>query len=93
MKSYYVYIISNWTSEVLYIGITNDLERRLSEHSNKIIKGFSSKYNLNKLVYYEEYSDVSQAIEREKQLKKWGRQKKNWLIETPNPTWKNLANG
>jgi putative endonuclease len=68
--NYYVYIISNFNNEVLYIGVTNDLKRRIYEHKNKKIKGFTSKYNINKLVYYEQHNNINDAIEREKNMKK-----------------------
>ena len=90
MKDYYVYILSNKTNTTLYIGVTNDLERRLYEHKNHLIKGFSSRYNITKLVYFETTSDVYSAIEREKQLKGWRRSKKNALIATMNPEWNDL---
>ena len=88
---YYVYILSNWDDSVLYIGVTNDLVRRLYEHKNHLIDGFTKKYNVNKLVYYEHTSDVRSAIEREKQLKGWTRAKKNTLIQKANPDWKDLS--
>ena len=69
MKSYYVYILTNKTNNVLYTGVTDDLERRLFEHKNKIIKGFTNKYNVSKLIYYEITNDVNSAIAREKQIK------------------------
>ena len=71
--------------------MTNDLERRIYEHKNKIFEGFSKKYNLNKLVYYEYTNDVNAAIQREKQINKWRREKKNSLVESRNPEWKDLA--
>jgi putative endonuclease len=71
--------------------MTNDLERRIYEHKNKIFEGFSKKYNLNKLVYYEHTNDVNAAIRREKEIKKWRREKKNKLIDSMNPEWKDLA--
>ena len=71
--------------------MTNDLERRIYEHKNKIFEGFSKKYNLNKLVYYEHTNDVNAAIRREKEIKKWRREKKNKLIESMNPEWKDLS--
>ena len=92
MKDYYVYILSNKTNTTLYIGVTNDLERRLYEHKNHLIKGFSSRYNITKLVYFETTSDVYSAIEREKQLKGKTRAKKNVIIETMNPDWHDLSN-
>jgi len=75
----------------MYIGMTNNLERRLFEHKNKINDGFTKKYNVNKLVYFEETSDVHAAIDREKQLKKWRREKKNNLVLNLNPQWKDLS--
>ncbi len=87
---YYVYIITNKFNTVLYIGVTNNLERRLYEHRNMLVEGFSSKYKLTKLVYYEETKDVKEAILREKQLKGWSRKKKEFLIATLNPTWEEL---
>lgn len=89
MKNYYVYIVTNH-SKTLYIGITNNLKRRIYEHKNKLIKGFTEKYNINKLIYYEETSDVRIAIEREKELKGWKREKKIRLIEEQNPLWVDL---
>ena len=71
--------------------MTNNPERRIYEHKNKIFEGFSNKYNLNKLVYYEYTNDVNEAILREKQIKKWRREKKNNLIKSMNPEWKDLA--
>ena len=91
MNTYYVYILCNWNNKVLYIGVTNNLERRVYEHKNKLIEGFTSKYNINKLVYFEDASDIKAAIAREKQLKGWNREKKNNLIETMNPEWKDLS--
>ena len=88
---YYVYILSNWNNQVLYIGVTNNLERRLYEHKNKLTEGFTKKYNLNKLVYFEETTDVKAALEREKQLKGWKREKKNILINSLNPDWNDLS--
>ncbi len=90
-KSYYVYLLSNWNNNVLYIGVTNDLERRIHEHRHKLVPGFTEKYNVNKLVYYEQTSDVISAISREKELKKWRREKKNALVNGVNPEWKDLS--
>lgn len=87
MKRYYVYILTNHTKTTLYVGVTNNLERRLYEHKNKLIDGFSKRYNLNKLVYYEETTSIESAIEREKQLKGYARSKKDILIITKNPYW------
>ena len=89
--NYYVYIMTNKTNRVLYIGVTNDLKRRVYEHKEKVIDGFTKKYNVNKLVYFESTTDVNVAIEREKQLKKWARIKKIYLIELENPNWKDLS--
>jgi putative endonuclease len=89
-SNYYIYIVSNWNNKVIYIGVTNDLERRIHEHKNKLFKGFSQKYNLNKLVYFEFSSDIKSANTREKEIKKWRREKKNKLIETINPDWEDL---
>ena len=93
MNSYYVYILTNWKGNVMYIGVTNDLERRLYEHKHELVEGFTKRYHVHKLVYYEETSDVRAAIEREKQLKNWARAKKNALVETMKPTWKDLSEG
>ena len=89
-KRYYTYILTNKYNEVLYIGVTNDLERRVAEHRSGMIPGFTQKYNCHKLVYYEEYSEVEMAIAREKQLKKWSRPKKDTLIATMNKEWEEL---
>lgn len=89
-KSYYVYIITNFTNTTLYIGVTNNLARRIYEHKNKLIKGFSSKYNLGKLVYYEETNDIKCALAREKQLKNWHRDWKMNLIKSKNPDFIDL---
>jgi|JI10StandDraft_1071094.scaffolds.fasta_scaffold05515_12 putative endonuclease len=93
MKQGFVYFITNWTHEVLYVGVTSDLERRFAEHQSKLAPGFSKKYNLNKLVYYECFSDMENAILREKQIKKWGRKKKDFLVESVNPDWFHLHDG
>jgi putative endonuclease len=79
-------------ARTLYIGVTNDLERRVHEHKMKLIPGFTARYNLDKLVYYEAGENVSSAIEREKQIKGWLRSKKIKLIESMNPEWKDLSN-
>jgi putative endonuclease len=89
-KQYYVYILTNKSNKVLYIGVTDDLKRRIYEHKNKMTDGFTKKYNLTKLVYYEATTDVRSAIEREKQLKKWHREWKMNLIKEFNPEWKDL---
>ncbi len=87
---YYIYILSNKTNTTLYIGVTNNLVRRVWEHKNKFVKGFTKEYNLQKLVYFEQCGDVTRAIEREKQLKAWHRSWKNRLIANQNPSWKDL---
>jgi len=89
--NYYIYILTNWSNKVIYIGVTNNLQRRLYEHKNKLIDGFTNKYNLNKLVYYECFSNINDAIRREKELKKWRREKKNNLVENMNPDWRDLG--
>lgn len=89
--NYYIYIMSS-ESGTLYIGFTNSLIRRASEHKNEIIEGFTKKYHCHKLIYYEYFSNVYEAIAREKQLKNWGRKKKELLIKKLNPTWKDLFN-
>ncbi len=90
MKDYYVYILTNKRNGTLYIGVTNDLIRRRYEHKNNLIEGFTKKYNIHKLVYYEQTNDSYSAIQREKRLKKWNRQWKLKLIEKSNPQWKDL---
>ena len=77
----------------MYLGVTNNLERRLYEHKNKLVKGFTEKYNVNKLIYFEETQDVTAAIAREKEIKKWRREKKNQLVNRMNPNWKDLSSG
>ena len=91
MRQYYVYILTNKKQGVLYTGVTNNLERRMYEHKNKLIPGFASKYHLKKLVYFEETTDVNAAIAREKQIKGWLRKKKVALIESDNPEWDDLS--
>ncbi len=91
MKEYYVYILSNLTNSTLYVGMTNNLIRRLDEHKNGVVEGFTKKYNVHKLVYFEATSDVNVAIEREKQLKLWSRKKKEFLINLNNPIWRDLS--
>ena len=86
-----VYILSNWDDSVLYIGVTSNLPKRLYEHRNGLVEGFTKKYDLHKLVYYEEASYMRSAIEREKQLKGWTRAKKNALIQSTNPPWRDLS--
>lgn len=90
MKTYYVYIMAS-SSGTLYTGVTDDLERRVFEHKHKLIPGFSSKYNVNRLVYYEETRDIKEALNREKQIKGWLRSKKLELITSCNPKWQDLS--
>lgn len=90
--NYYVYIMTNY-SKTLYTGVTNDLNRRIYEHKQKLIPGFTQKYNITKLVYFEETSNVNAAITREKQIKGWLRAKKITLIESLNPEWNDLSTG
>jgi putative endonuclease len=87
--NYYVYIMASF-SGTIYIGVTNDLIRRTLEHKNGMVEGFTKKYNCKKLIYYEYFTDINSAIEREKILKKWRREKKENLIKTMNPTWADL---
>ena len=90
---YYVYILTNKSNEVLYIGVTNNLTRRLCEHQNEQIEGFTKRYHLHKLVFFEEFSDINDAIACEKRLKRWTRAKKNALIESKNPNWDDWSEG
>ena len=89
--NYYVYILTNFNNKVMYIGVTNNLERRLYEHKNGIFEGFTKKYNVKKLVYFEETNNIIVAIQREKELKKWRREKKNLLVEMQNKEWKDIS--
>ena len=91
--SYYVYILASRIGGTLYIGVTNDLVRRVFEHKAKFVSGFTKKYNVVKLVYYEQYDSIENAIQREKRLKKWNRQWKIRLIEERNPNWDDLYPG
>jgi putative endonuclease len=90
MSEYYVYIMSNH-SRTLYTGVTNDLERRVWEHKTKSAKGFTKRYNVNQLVYFESTDDIAAAIEREKEIKGWVRRKKVALVHAANPTWEDLS--
>ena len=87
---YYVYILTN-TSRTLYVGVTNNLERRMFEHKNKLVPGFTTKYNVTWLAYYEETPSIESALAREKQIKSWRRSKKVTLVESMNPQWKDLS--
>jgi len=90
LKQFFVYIIAS-KSKTIYTGVTNDLQRRLYEHKQKLAPGFSSNYNVDRLVYYEETPDIEAAITREKQIKGWLRSKKIALIESMNPGWRDLS--
>lgn len=90
MKTSYVYMITNENNRVLYVGVTSDLIRRIYEHKNKLFDGFSSKYNLGKLVYYIQFEDIATAIEAEKKMKKWSRTIKERKIRQLNPGWNDL---
>ena len=92
VRSYYVYIMMS-RSDTLYTGMTNDLQRRVYEHKQKVLDGFTKKYNIDMLAYYEETDDVEAAISREKQIKSWRRSKKVELIESMNPQWRDLSEG
>jgi len=92
-NQYYIYILANKRNGTLYIGVTSNLVKRAYEHKNNIIDGFTKKYNIHKLVYYEISDDIESAIRREKQLKKWNRKWKMNLIEKNNPEWKDLYFG
>ena len=91
MKQYFVYFMTNYLNTTLYTGVTNNLERRVCEHKSKSNKGFASKYNCTKLVYFEEFSDISMAIFREKQIKAGSRANKNRLVEKENSEWRDLS--
>ncbi len=91
MRRYFVYILTNFTNKVLYIGITNDLIRRVYEHKQKLVDGFTKRYNINKLVYYEIFEDPENAIMREKALKNLLRKKKMSLIQMHNPNFEEIV--
>ena len=88
--SYFVYIVAS-PSRTIYIGVTNDLRRRVDEHKMKAMPGFTATYNVHRLVWFEEFADAAAAISREKQLKGWRREKKIKLIESMNPAWKDMS--
>ena len=92
MEQYFVYIMTNFRG-TLYTGVTSDLTRRVYEHRNKLVDGFTSRYNISQLVYYESTEDVNSAIARERQIKGWRRSKKVALVESSNPSWVDLAEG
>ena len=87
---YYVYILSSRNSFTVYVGITNNLSRRINEHISEQIESFTKKYHVHKLIYYEEFDEAHRAIAREKQIKHWSREKKKQLIESKNPEWRDL---
>ncbi|TSA33713.1 MAG: GIY-YIG nuclease family protein [Porphyromonadaceae bacterium] len=93
MRTYlfFIYIMANKHNNVLYVGVTNDIVRRVNEHREHLIQGFTSKYNVSKLVYYESFDFIDEAIKREKQLKEWKREWKENLIKRNNPEWKDLS--
>ncbi|HEY3294266.1 MAG TPA: GIY-YIG nuclease family protein [bacterium] len=90
MRHYYVYMTASLT-RVIYIGVTGNLDRRIVQHKEKVHEGFTSRYNVNRLVYWESFTDIHRAIAREKELKGWRREKKVALIEARNPAWKDLS--
>ena len=90
--NYFVYIVTNKNKTVLYIGVTNDLQRRIYEHENGLLSGFTKKYNCHFLVYYEHFQNIEDAISREKEIKKWRRDKKENMIIEFNPEWRFLNN-
>jgi putative endonuclease len=90
-RNYFVYILTNTANKVLYTGVTNDLERRCHEHKSKLVKGFTQKYNVDKLIYFEEFTNIENAIAREKQIKGLLREKKISLIQDFNCNWQNLC--
>ncbi len=92
MKKYYMYILANRRDGILYIGTTNDIIRRIYQHKNNEVSGFTKRYKIHQLVYYEECSDIREVILREKRMKKWKRQWKIELIEKSNPEWRDLYN-
>lgn len=89
-RQFYLYILTNWNNRVMYVGVTNNLPRRVFEHKNKLVPGFTSRYNVTRLVYLEETTDVNAALAREKQIKTWRREKKDDLVRTLNPTFADL---
>jgi len=91
MKTFYIYLLASKRNGTLYIGLTNELERRIFEHKNNVSSSFTSKYKVHQLVYFEEYETYEQAFTRERQMKKWKRDWKIQLIEKENPLWKDLS--
>ncbi|MEK7611020.1 MAG: GIY-YIG nuclease family protein [Patescibacteria group bacterium] len=93
MKQYFVYILASRKNGTLYVGVTSNLIKRIWEHKRDLVEGFTKKYNIHSLVYYEMYDDPNSAIAREKQLKKWERKWKLELVEKDNPQWRDLYEG
>ena len=90
-KTCAVYIMTNYSETSLYIGVTSNLQKRVWEHKNKVVEGFTEKYNVNKLVYYEKTDQIKKAIAREKEIKGWSRAKKNKLVESVNQNWEDMS--
>ncbi|MBO5044545.1 MAG: GIY-YIG nuclease family protein [Alistipes sp.] len=90
MNSSWIYIMTNANNTVLYVGVTSNLTQRVRQHKAKELEGFTARYNITKVIYVEEYADIRNAIEREKQIKSWSRRKKEELIATQNPSWRDL---
>ncbi len=90
-NTFYVYILTNKYNNVMYVGVTNNLTRRLYEHKNELIDGFTKRYHVHKLVFYESTGDPVSAIAREKEIKGWTRDKKNTLVESKNPNWEEIT--
>jgi len=90
-NTYYIYFLSNNTNSVLYIGVSNNLQRRLYEHKNGFVEGFTKRYHTHRLIYFEQTNSIEVAIRREKQLKGWARKRKNQLVEQVNPKWSDLS--
>ena len=93
MKTYYVYIMTNQNNKVLYIGVTNNLQRRVYEHKNGLLEGFTKKFNCKKLIWYKQTGDINSAIQEEKRMKKWKREFKENVINEMNPKWNDLYEG
>lgn len=93
MKTYYVYIMTNQNNKVFYIGVTNNLQRRVYEHKNGLLEGFTKKYNCKKLLWYKDTDDINSAIQEEKRMKKWKREFKENVINEMNPNWDDLFEG
>ena len=90
-QQYYVYILTNWNNKVMYVGVTNNLIRRMDEHKQGVVDGFTKKYHVHRLVYYEPTTNIFAAITREKEIMNWRREKKNRLVTSGNPDWHDLS--